>query len=123
MSPRDLINTCSFFRRITMPTAPKLVRLKRQISAHRQALKALNAATSQLHQTLAGIIGAVDGQRSPALQKRPAKAPKQKHFGGAAPVRAAGRIGRSGSPTPAKRSDESDRAMAAALERHWGNLF
>jgi hypothetical protein len=39
-------------------------------------------------------------------------------------VRPAGEPGRrGGSPTRSKPSDDDDRALAEALQRHWGNLF
>ena len=115
-----------------MSTPTKLARLKRQLSAHRQAMDALNTATRRLHQTLGAIIVTAEGrQRSTPVKARASTAARPKGSGGAASPPANNGTAASETRThgrrrrlaPASRQEDLDRALAAALERHWGNLF
>jgi hypothetical protein len=123
MTRRGSISTFAFFRRTIMRTPTKLARLKGQLAAHRHALDALNTATRELHKTLNRIVGAV-GERTPtSATKRASKEPRPKRSGGAASAPPENGMPGGRRTVPAKSRNASDRALASALERHWGNLF
>ena len=91
-----------------MPIRAKVKTLKQRVSAHRRAVDALAVASRKLHETLDGMIATADGARpGRGTKKQSLKAPRRQH---------------SGVGVESALSD-AERARAAALERHWGNLF